>query len=181
MKALVLSGGAGSRLRPIMHASAEQLVPVADKAVLFHGRQSVAVAGIPQVGGVVGDNCVTNPVDEFRLGRPDARIPLTRIQDPRLLSGAGLGPDGRVTGLEEMREQPESDLRGVVEVGASVANPPDVEPAASGACTHVRDSRVGPFASMTENCRAVAGQVEFSPPRAHRVVPGDHSKVRIPS
>ncbi|MEU9733114.1 glucose-1-phosphate thymidylyltransferase [Streptomyces sp. NPDC048002] len=55
MKALVLSGGAGTRLRPITHTSAKQLVPVANKAVLFYGLESIAQAGITEVGLVVGD------------------------------------------------------------------------------------------------------------------------------
>ncbi|MFJ2901603.1 MULTISPECIES: glucose-1-phosphate thymidylyltransferase [unclassified Streptomyces] len=55
MKALVLSGGAGTRLRPITHTSAKQLVPVANKAVLFYGLESIAAAGITEVGVVVGD------------------------------------------------------------------------------------------------------------------------------
>jgi glucose-1-phosphate thymidylyltransferase len=55
MKALVLSGGAGTRLRPITHTSAKQLVPVANKPVLFYGLESIAEAGITEVGMVVGD------------------------------------------------------------------------------------------------------------------------------
>jgi glucose-1-phosphate thymidylyltransferase len=55
MKALVLAGGAGSRLRPITHTSAKQLVPVANKPVLFYGLEAIAQAGIREVGIVVGD------------------------------------------------------------------------------------------------------------------------------
>nr|WGO49561.1 glucose-1-phosphate thymidylyltransferase [Streptomyces lavendulae] len=55
MKALVLAGGAGSRLRPITHTSAKQLVPVANKPVLFFGLESIAEAGIREVGIIVGD------------------------------------------------------------------------------------------------------------------------------
>ncbi|MGP2437847.1 glucose-1-phosphate thymidylyltransferase [Streptomyces sp. JW3] len=55
MKALVLSGGAGTRLRPITHTSAKQLVPVANKAVLFYGLESLADAGVTDVGMIVGD------------------------------------------------------------------------------------------------------------------------------
>ncbi|MQY34191.1 Bifunctional protein GlmU [Streptomyces sp. RB17] len=55
MKALVLSGGSGTRLRPITHTSAKQLVPVANKPVLFYGLESLAEAGITEVGIVVGD------------------------------------------------------------------------------------------------------------------------------
>jgi glucose-1-phosphate thymidylyltransferase len=55
MKALVLSGGAGTRLRPITHTSAKQLVPVANKPVLFYGLESIRDAGITDVGVIVGE------------------------------------------------------------------------------------------------------------------------------
>jgi len=55
MKALVLSGGAGTRLRPITHTSAKQLVPVANKPVLFYGLEAIRDAGITDVGIIVGD------------------------------------------------------------------------------------------------------------------------------
>ena len=55
MKALVLSGGAGTRLRPITHTSAKQLLPVANKPVLFYGLEAIRNAGITDVGLVVGD------------------------------------------------------------------------------------------------------------------------------
>lgn len=55
MKALVLSGGSGTRLRPITHTSAKQLVPVANKPVLFYGLEAIADAGVTDVGIIVGD------------------------------------------------------------------------------------------------------------------------------
>src|SRR5438105_1857092 len=55
MKALVLAGGRGTRLRPITHTSAKQLVPVANKPVLFYGLEAIRDAGITQVGIVVSD------------------------------------------------------------------------------------------------------------------------------
>jgi glucose-1-phosphate thymidylyltransferase len=55
VKALVLAGGAGTRLRPITHTSAKQLVPVANKPVLFYGLEAIRDAGIIDVGIVVGD------------------------------------------------------------------------------------------------------------------------------
>jgi glucose-1-phosphate thymidylyltransferase len=55
VKGLVLSGGAGTRLRPITHTSAKQLVPVANKPVLFYGLEALRAAGIEDVGIVVGE------------------------------------------------------------------------------------------------------------------------------
>ena len=55
MRALVLSGGAGTRLRPITYTSAKQLVPVANKPVLFYGLEAIAACGITEVGVVVGE------------------------------------------------------------------------------------------------------------------------------
>ena len=55
MKALVLSGGSGTRLRPITHTSAKQLLPVANKPVLFYGLEAIVEAGVTDLGIVVGD------------------------------------------------------------------------------------------------------------------------------
>ncbi|MCL2396381.1 MAG: glucose-1-phosphate thymidylyltransferase [Acidimicrobiaceae bacterium] len=55
MRALILAGGAGTRLRPITHTRAKQLVPVANKPILFYGIEAIAAAGITEVGMVVGD------------------------------------------------------------------------------------------------------------------------------
>jgi glucose-1-phosphate thymidylyltransferase len=55
VKALILAGGAGTRLRPITHTRAKQLVPVANKPILFYGLEAIADAGIKEVGIVVGD------------------------------------------------------------------------------------------------------------------------------
>jgi glucose-1-phosphate thymidylyltransferase len=65
MKALVLSGGSGTRLRPITHTSAKQLVPVANKPVLFYGLEAIAEAGVTDVGIIVGD---TAPAIEAAVG-----------------------------------------------------------------------------------------------------------------
>jgi glucose-1-phosphate thymidylyltransferase len=65
MKALVLSGGSGTRLRPITHTSAKQLVPVANKPVLFYGLEAIAEAGVTDVGIIVGD---TGPAIEAAVG-----------------------------------------------------------------------------------------------------------------
>ena len=54
MRALVLAGGEGSRLRPLTHTQAKQLIPIAGQPILFHALDGVAEAGITEVGIVLG-------------------------------------------------------------------------------------------------------------------------------
>ncbi|HJZ10454.1 MAG TPA: sugar phosphate nucleotidyltransferase, partial [Trebonia sp.] len=90
MKALVLAGGTGTRLRPITHTSAKQLLPVANKPVLFYGLEAIADAGITDVGLVVGD---TAPAIEAAVGDGSAfgfRATYIRQQAPLGLAHAVL-------------------------------------------------------------------------------------------
>jgi glucose-1-phosphate thymidylyltransferase len=54
MKGLILAAGAGTRLRPITHTSAKQLVPIANKPIICYAIEHMAAAGIKEIGVVVG-------------------------------------------------------------------------------------------------------------------------------
>ncbi|MFG2796566.1 glycosyltransferase family protein [Streptomyces pseudovenezuelae] len=69
MKALVLSGGAGTRSRPSRHASAGRPVPVADQAVPIPGRTPLADAGGTRTGALVGDTPESGPAERPRRDR----------------------------------------------------------------------------------------------------------------
>jgi glucose-1-phosphate thymidylyltransferase len=88
MKALVLSGGLGRRLRPITYSSAKQLVPIANKPVLFYGLESIRHASITDVGIVVGD---TEPAIRAAVGDGsafDLNVTYLRQDAPRGLAHA---------------------------------------------------------------------------------------------
>ncbi|MET9831425.1 glucose-1-phosphate thymidylyltransferase [Streptomyces sp. NPDC006385] len=83
MKALVLAGGTGSRLRPFTHTGAKQLLPIANKPVLFYALESLAAAGIHEVGIVVGAHA--RDIRELTGDGAEFGLRITYLYQPRPL------------------------------------------------------------------------------------------------
>jgi len=88
VKGLVLSGGKGTRLRPITYTSAKQLVPVANKPVLFRVVEAITEAGIDDIGIVVGDTAEEIMKAVGDGSRWDVRITYIEQEDPLGLAHA---------------------------------------------------------------------------------------------
>src|SRR5262249_26160100 len=103
VKALVLAGGRGTRLRPITHTRAKQLVPVANKPVLYYGLEAIAAAGIRDVGIIVSD--------PRELLQPDHRTGelLTTLVNSQAEIRAAVG-DGAAFGLNVTYIEQEAPL-----------------------------------------------------------------------
>jgi len=88
MKGLILSGGKGTRLYPITYTSAKQLVPVANKPVLFRVIEAIRDAGITDIGIVVGDTAEEIKRAVRRGERWDVKITYIRQEAPLGLAHA---------------------------------------------------------------------------------------------
>ncbi|HET9547706.1 MAG TPA: glucose-1-phosphate thymidylyltransferase [Desertimonas sp.] len=134
MKALILAGGEGTRLRPITHTRAKQLVPVANKPILFYGIEAMVAAGIEEIGVITG---ATGPEVRAALGDGSAfgaKITYLPQEAPLglahcvLIAGDFLGADDFVMYLgDNLLEQDLSAFIGAFEAARRSADPPSAQ------------------------------------------------------
>jgi glucose-1-phosphate thymidylyltransferase len=133
MKAIILAGGSGTRLKPITHTIPKQLLPVANKPILFYVLDQIREAGITEIGIIIspetgsfiketdspflmflGDNLIEGGVksfvQEFDNHSPEALVLLKEVPDPRLFGVAELDKRGKVVHLVEKPKEPKTNL-----------------------------------------------------------------------
>ena len=165
MKGLILSGGAGTRLRPITHTSAKQLVPIANKPILFYGIEAMVEAGITEIGIIIspqtGGDIQAAVGDGSQFG---AAITWITQDDPAglahcvLIARDFLGDDDFVMYLgDNMLEQ---DLVGFVEMFKQRSSTPELgsdgSPAAQILLAQVEDPRAFGVADVDADGGVVA-------------------------
>jgi len=160
VKGLILAGGAGTRLRPITHTSAKQLVPVANKPILYYGIEDMVGAGITEIGIIVGDTA-----DEIKAAVADGSrwgIDVTYIaQDSPLglahcvlIARDFLGDDDFVMYLgDNMLQQGLAEF--VERFETARAGNPDRAPSAQILLAHVDDPRQFGVAEVTPDGEVV--------------------------
>ena len=89
MKGLILSGGHGTRLRPITYSQQKQLIPVANKPILFYAIEDVIEAGINDIGILVGPN-KEQVMETVNNAKFDVEISFIEQDAPRGLAHAVL-------------------------------------------------------------------------------------------
>ena len=93
MKALVLAGGSGSRLRPLTHTRSKQLVPLANRPIVWYGIQAIVDAGIEEIGIISGDKLseVKESIgDGSQFGNPNVKFTFIYQENPDGLAHAVL-------------------------------------------------------------------------------------------
>lgn len=195
MKALVLSGGTGTRLRPFSHSLAKQLIPVANRPVLFYGLDALADAGVRDVGIVVGarGEQIRRAVgDGSAFGLQVTYIPQARpagLAHCVLIAERFLGDDDFImylgdnvflTGIRELTE-----AYGTVRPDAMVTVQKVADPAEYGVVVNDANGRVNRLVEKSPEAvsdLAVTGAYVFSP-AVHGAVrairPSDRGELEI--
>jgi|SRR6476620_10688562 len=170
MRALVLAGGEGSRLRPLTHTQAKQLIPIPGQPILFHALDAIRDAGIRRSASVIGqtgpevraavDDATT--VDGVAVVAPGAKVTASTsigpvcIGEDCMIDRSTIGADVSIEPRSTVRGSTIRD--GIVMAGRTVGGVCALESSTLGRNTDVR--------------RAGGGG-------AHRLVVGDQSRVEV--
>ena len=88
MKGLLLSGGHGTRLRPITYSQQKQLIPVANKPILFYAIEDLIEAGIREIGIIIGGPNKDQVIDTVKASNWEAEIKFIYQDEPKGLAHA---------------------------------------------------------------------------------------------